>query len=91
MNVGSDRVIDAIRASLQNGTSISIASASFSLFAYAELQKQLEALKACKLILPLADKGAPLKLLGSDGDRPVQSDNYDGRWATIMMAAGRQL
>jgi hypothetical protein len=57
---------------------LDIASPSFSLFAFAELQDLLEKVAHCRLVLPTAD-GCDVNLLGSVADRPFRN-RLQARW-----------
>ena len=69
-NTGSDRVSDELKQFTQ-GTSLSVASASFSLFAYASLRESLEALRKAQFIVS-SDISAE-QLLGEDADRSFRN------------------
>ncbi|GBG14230.1 ATP-dependent RNA helicase [Novimethylophilus kurashikiensis] len=66
-NVGTDRVIDIVRPSLSSGDGLDLATTSFSLFAFEELQNELFRLQNIKLLLPGSD--VDLELIGNQGDR----------------------
>ena len=51
-NTGSDRVVDELRPNLSSKSSLDIATAEFSLFAFAELKQELEKLDSCRIVLP---------------------------------------
>ena len=70
-NTGKDRVIDALRAGLTATSKLDIATPAFSIFAFAELAAQLQALASCRLLLPVAQ--SDLQLLGSEADRPYRN------------------
>ena len=65
-NTGGDRVIDALRKSVVGGPSLDVASPAFSLFAFAELRRELDALERVRVVLPAA---TDLALSGSVADR----------------------
>jgi len=71
-NQGTERVIDALRASMVAGGSLDAASPGLSVFAYGELKEALSRLAACRLVLPLAHATAPA-LLGTDADRAYRN------------------
>ena len=71
-NTGADRVIDELRQTLAQPSSLDLASPAFSLFAFAELRDLLEKLDACRIVLPAADDGS-LGLTGSDTDRAFRN------------------
>jgi len=64
-NTGNDRVIDELRHCLQGKSSLDIASPSFSLFAFSELQDQLANVGSARLGFAVARKGR----LGTVGRR----------------------
>ena len=68
-NTGNDRVIDSIRPWLQSHSQLDIASAHYSLFAFAELAAQASQLSQVRIVVPplQADANA-LQLLGSQAD-----------------------
>ena len=68
-NTGNDRVIDSIRPWLQSHSQLDIASAHYSLFAFAELAAQASQLSQVRIVVPplQADANA-LQLLGSQTD-----------------------
>ena len=68
-NTGSDRVIDAITPSLKKHAQIDIASAHYSLFAFAQVTASTSPLPQARLIVPphKADSDT-LQLLGSEAD-----------------------
>ena len=71
-DTGADRVIDELRRSLLPPSFLDLASAEFSLFAYAELRDLLEKLEACRIILPDAER-QELGLAGSNADRAFRN------------------
>jgi hypothetical protein len=77
-NTGTDRVIDELRKSLLPPSSLDLASADFSLFAYAELRDLLEKLETCRIILPNAER-EELGLTGSNADRAFRN-HLQLRW-----------
>lgn len=77
-NTGSDRVIDELRYSLPPSSSLSLASPTFSLFAFADLRDLLEALDSCRIVLPAIDQ-SDLGLTGSDADRSFRN-RLELRW-----------
>ena len=77
-NSGNDRVIDALRQYLQSNSLIDIASPSFSLFAFAELQDHLATVEKVRFALPSSGQG-DLELLGTDADRAFRN-RLQTRW-----------
>jgi hypothetical protein len=49
---GNDRVVDELRRTLGAQSCLDVASPSFSLYAFAELRRLLDAAKRCRLVLP---------------------------------------
>ena len=80
-NSGHDRVLDELERVLTPGSSIDIASPSFSLFAFAELHARLNRLASARLILPDPKQG-DLGLTGSAADRGLRNQLTLRRWAT---------
>ena len=76
-NTGTDRVIDLIRPGLKPGNQIDIVTPTLSLFAFAELAKDLAALSKARLMLP--PDGAELGILGTDADRAARN-RLQARW-----------
>jgi hypothetical protein len=83
-NSGNGRVIDALRKALAPQSSLDIASSTFSLFAFAEVQALLEKLAHCCLVLQTAE-GIDLNLLGSEADRPFRN-RLQTRWLARQCA-----
>lgn len=71
-NSGSDRVIDELRLCLQGKSFLDVASPSFSLFAFAEVQELLTQVSSARMILPSPDKH-DWELLGGEADRPFRN------------------
>ena len=68
-NTGSDRVIDSIRPWLQSQSQLDVASAHYSLFAFAELAAQAVQLPQVRLIVPPGQAGDDTpQLLGTQAD-----------------------
>ena len=68
-NTGNDRVIDSIRPWLKNDSRLDIASAHYSLFAFAELAPHVAQLSQVRLVVPPPKAGADaLQLLGTAAD-----------------------
>ncbi len=70
-NKGVERVIEIIRPYLKAGGQIDMITPSFSLFAFAELTKELPTLTKAQLILPPED--SDVGLFGTPADRPVRN------------------
>ena len=77
-NTGTNRVIDVLRQTVQDGASLDIASPALSLFAFSELRDMLNNAGHSRLILPL-DADGDLMLLGSAADRAARN-RLQGRW-----------
>ena len=71
-NSGSDRVIDELRLCLQGKSFLDVASPSFSLFAFAEVQELLTQVSSARMILPSPDKH-DWELLGGEADRQFRN------------------
>jgi hypothetical protein len=67
-NVGNERVVDELRAALEPGQTLDLATQAISIFGLAEL---LPKLGATRLLLPAI--GADLELLGGAGDRSARN------------------
>lgn len=83
-NSGSDRVIDELRQCMQPQAAMDIASPSFSLFAFAELQDLLSNTSKARLALPAPAHGN-LELLGTEADRPFRN-RLQVRWLAKQCA-----
>lgn len=70
-NRGGDRLIDAVRPSLQPGGAMDLASSTFSVYAFEELRDELAKLEQARLLLPSV--GADLHLLGGEHDRAARN------------------
>jgi len=51
-NVGTDRVLDCVKPELVNGARLDVMSNAFSMFAFAELMKELSALGQARIVIP---------------------------------------
>ncbi|MGA8642491.1 helicase-related protein [Candidatus Binatus sp.] len=71
-NTGDDRVIDEVRAALRPQSKLDIATAAFSLFAFAETRELLKNVATCRLVVPTHPDTEP-QLFGSDADRPFRN------------------
>src|SRR5437868_3061994 len=76
-NTGADRVIDVIRPWIAPGSQLDVVSPTFSLFAYAELIRDLPKLSKARLVLP--SNGSDLALLGTAADRSARN-KLQSRW-----------
>jgi hypothetical protein len=77
-NSGTERVVDLLRQSIAPADRLDMVSPEFSLFAFAELIKELTGLGHVNLILPSASD-QDLRLLGADHDRPFRN-RLRARW-----------
>jgi SNF2 family DNA or RNA helicase len=66
-NTGTERVIDLMRPWFATGNRLDMVTGSFSLFAYGQLQDELNGLAKARLVLPL--EGLEESLLGEPADR----------------------
>ncbi len=76
-NTGSNRVIDLIRPTLVQGNLLDVVTPAFSLFAFAEVQREINKIAQCRLLLPPATGN--LAVLGSDADRSMRN-RLQNRW-----------
>ncbi|MCL4844396.1 MAG: DEAD/DEAH box helicase family protein [Bryobacteraceae bacterium] len=83
-NIGNDRVFDEVLHVLAPGSSLSVASPLFSLFAFAELKEQLEQLGGCRLILGTTD--GDMGFTGTAEDRPFRN-RLNTHWLARECAA----
>ena len=77
-NSGADRGVDRLREWLTKGAHIDVVSASFSLYAFAELKDDLDYVELCRLLLGKPDPIASA-LFGSEADVTFRS-RLQGRW-----------
>lgn len=82
-NTGADRVIDLLRPQLTPGRQLDVVTPAFSLFAFSEMRREVEALVGCRLLLPSAD--SELALLGSDADRAARN-GLQTRWLASRLS-----
>ncbi len=71
-NSGNDRVVDALRKALSEFGRLDVASAEFSLFAFAEIRDLLERVAKCRIVLPTG-ANEDIRLLGGEGDRAFRN------------------
>lgn len=83
-NSGTDRVVDALRECLGESRDFSVASPSFSLFAYGELSNLLDKVDKARIVLP-GNKGADLELLGGESDREFRN-RLQNHWLANQLA-----
>ncbi|RME70279.1 MAG: helicase [Verrucomicrobia bacterium] len=81
-NSGTDRVIDLIRPTLELGHRLDMLTPALSLFAFAEIQCEVQGLGGCRLILP--PEGSDLALLGSAADRSARN-RLQVRWLAMRL------
>ncbi len=84
-NSGGDRVVDELRQCLVPHGTLDIATAGFSLFAFAEVQELLAKLAQCRLVVPDGD-AADLTLLRGPSDRAYRN-RLLGRWLAKQCVA----
>lgn len=72
-NSGNDRVVDELRQCLMRGSNLDLASATFSLFAFAELLTELDLAGSVRLALPANAIAKSDPLLGDAADRPFRN------------------
>lgn len=77
-NSGGDRVVDELRQCLAPLGTLDVATAAFSLFAFAEVQELLSKLDKCRLVVPDGEAN-DLTLLGGPSDRAYRN-RLLGRW-----------
>ncbi len=82
-NTGTDRVIDLLRSGLTAGRQLDIVTPVFSLFAFAEMRREVEELVQSRLLLPPAS--AELEFLGSESDRAARN-RLQMRWLASRLA-----
>jgi SNF2 family DNA or RNA helicase len=70
-NAGSERVVDLLRPGLAPGNYLGLAASTFSLFAFAEIRAQLNALAASQIVLP--SEGVETGFLGGMADRQARN------------------
>ena len=70
-NVGSDRVIELLRPWLTAGNRLDVVTPALSLFAFAEVLRELAAVAQCRLLLP--PESAELAILGTAADRAARN------------------
>jgi hypothetical protein len=82
-NTGADRVIDVIRPWITLGNRLDVVSPTFSLFAFAEVLRDLSKLSKARLVLP--SNGRDLALLGTATDRGARN-KLQSRWLARQCA-----
>lgn len=76
-NSGADRVIDLLLPKLQAGYQLDVVTPGFSLFAFADMQTKLSALKQAHMVLPATV--SDLGFLGGEADRAARN-KLESRW-----------
>ncbi len=84
-NSGGDRVVDELRQCLAPQGALDVATAAFSLFAFAEVLELLSKLDKCRLVVPDGE-ATDLTLLGGPSDRAYRN-RLLGRWLAKQCAA----
>lgn len=82
-NAGRDRVIDLVQPSLRAGNNVGVLTPTFSLFAFAELLEELNALGGVRLLLP--SEATDLALLGGEADRAARN-RLNSAWVARQCA-----
>ena len=82
-NTGAERVIDLLRPQLTAGRQLDVVTPTISLFAFSEMQREVDALVGCRLLLP--STSAELALLGSDADRAARN-RLQTRWLASRLS-----
>ncbi|MFN0222638.1 helicase-related protein [Paenibacillus sp. KR2-11] len=82
-NMGSERVIELIRPWLKPGYQLDLCTPSLSLFAFAELIKELPCMVKVRVLLPA--EGAELAYLGKEHDRAMRNQ-LENRWLATRFA-----
>jgi hypothetical protein len=76
-NTGTNRVLDLIRPGLAQGNLLDVVTPAFSLFAFAEVQSNINALARSRLLLPPITGN--LAVVGSEADRSLRN-RQQTRW-----------
>jgi hypothetical protein len=76
-NTGTDRVIDMIRSGIGHGHRLDMLTPVLSLFAFAEINREVQDLAGCRLLLP--PNRSDLAFLGTAIDRPLRN-RLQARW-----------
>lgn len=76
-NAGADRVIDVLRPQLTSGRQLDIVTQTLSIFAFSEMQREVNSLKRCRILIPATN--AESSLLGSEADR-ASRNRLQARW-----------
>ena len=76
-NTGAERVIDLVRPQLTPGSQLDVVTPTFSLFAFAEILREVAALAHCRVLLP--PEKTDLSLFGSSADRAARN-RLQSRW-----------
>jgi len=82
-NAGSDRVIELVRPWLKPGSRLDVVTPALSLFAFAEMLRDLAAAAQCRFLLP--PDGAELAIFGSEADRAARN-RLQARWLATRFA-----
>jgi len=87
-NAGSDRVIELLRPWLTPGARLDVVTPALSLFAFAEVLRDLAAVGQCRFLLP--PENAELAILGSVADRAARN-RLQAPWLAKRVAEWLQL
>ena len=82
-NTGTDRVIDLLRPKFTAGCRLDVVTPVLSLFAFAEVLRNVATLVQCRLVLPPIS--SDLGILGSDADRAARN-RLQTRWLARQLA-----
>lgn len=76
-NTGTNRVLDLVHPGLAQGNLLDVVTPAFSLFVFAEVQNDINALARCRLLLPPIT--GDLAVVGSEADRSLRN-RLQTRW-----------
>ena len=82
-NTGSDRVIEVIRPWFVPGRQLDIVTPALSLFAFAEILRDVAALARCRIVVP--PDSSDLAIPGSDADRAARN-RLQTRWLARQLS-----
>lgn len=82
-NIGNERVIELLRPLLKPGYQLDLCTSSFSLFAFAELLKNLPSIEKARVLIP--DEGHDLNYFGGVNDRAMRN-RLQNHWLSSRFA-----
>jgi len=82
-NAGNDRVIEPVRPWLKPGSRLDVVTPTLSLFAFAEMLRDLAATAQCRFLLP--PEGSEPAIFGSEADRATRN-RLQARWLATRFA-----